>query len=77
MTKKIMKKMKMNMNKLKSSAYSFVYLPVLTIIGLILVAALAYGGFCLYRWVNWTFFYDNRVEQKIIEMVKPECLALK
>lgn len=42
--------------------------------GFCLVLALAYGGFRLYRWFNWTFGYEDMVKQTVEMMVKPECL---
>ena len=44
------------------------------ITSLLLTIAIAYGGWRLIRWANWTFDYDDRVEEMIETQVKPECL---
>ena len=43
----------------------------------IIVIALAIGLFFPIRWLHYKFAYEGKVEQKIIEMVKPEALKEK
>ncbi len=40
---------------------------------LIVVTASSYGCWRLYRWAHWTWGYEDMVEDKIRETVKPEC----
>lgn len=52
--------------------------PIIYLIFIVLIVpAIAYGGFNLYRWFNWKFGYEDKVKEAIIEMVKPECLLKK
>jgi hypothetical protein len=41
---------------------------------LVLSVAIIYGCWRLVRWANWSFDYNDRVEQTIQDKVKPECL---
>jgi hypothetical protein len=44
------------------------------ITALILVVALAYGGWIVTKWVNYSFAYKSNVMATICDMVKPESL---
>lgn len=50
----------------------FVILKFLLLIHV--VAAIVYGSFLTYRWFNYKFGYQVRVQHEIREMVKKECL---
>jgi hypothetical protein len=39
-----------------------------------LIIALIWTGFATTRYLNWSWGYASRVEQKICDMVKPEYL---
>lgn len=54
------------------------YLEMLALaVGAILiVVSISWGSFKVYRYVNWRFGYQSKVEQTIKEMVKPECLEV-
>lgn len=54
----------------RSKYWAYYYLFTL----FIFLPLLAYGGFRLYRWFNWTFGYESLVRHTIEETVKPECL---
>jgi len=47
---------------------------ILTIIILIVVLGIIYGGYILNRHWNWSMGYEDMVEEKVIEMVKVEAL---
>lgn len=47
---------------------------LLYVVGIILVAALSFGGWLMSRKVNYHFQYKSMVEQTVREMVKPEAL---
>jgi hypothetical protein len=42
--------------------------------GVVVLASLVYGGFQLYRYINWEFGYESKVEEKICASVKHEHL---
>jgi hypothetical protein len=51
-------------------------MKILAIItALILVVALAYGGWTVTKWINYSFAYKSNVIATVCEIVKPESLS--
>ena len=48
--------------------------PAYVISFLVIVPLLTWGGYALNRSINWSFGYEDMVEEKIREMVKKESL---
>ena len=46
-----------------------------TIIGAIIIGLLAYGGWNISRWWNYSLGYEDMVQRTVCEMVKPEYLV--
>ena len=47
---------------------------ILIFFGLVMIVAIAYGGWQIRRWFNWNIEYKDAVEQLIEEKVKSECI---
>jgi len=47
---------------------------IVVIILLAVISLIVYGGYELNRYMNWSFGYEDMVEEKIREMVKEEYL---
>jgi hypothetical protein len=50
---------------------------LIIIVSILLISGLAYGGWQLKRWFNYSFGYESDVENTVKELVKPECLKAR
>jgi len=54
-----------------------IYLIGITIVGIIAVLFLIYGGYWLTKTVSYNIFYKDMVRSAIVEMIDPEFLKIK
>lgn len=47
------------------------------VIGFLVIALLAYGGWKVKRWWNYSWGYQSQVQKEVCNMVKPEHLTVE